>query len=191
MAAAEAIPPDANMLIAPPEPTPGALGAFAKYAKLNQIKQLEEQRVLKQWEVRAYISDHIPLAGDADAVLLRPVYHLFHLNENPLWIYLHSGGRNAVYYGLFGDETGKLKYITVGVESKLPANALLLARRPINALLDVFTRDSNMPLTVQRLDLMSPIDGDVLNFSTLDPSAKWRIAWPVGWNHAGCSFCPL
>jgi hypothetical protein len=190
MAAAQAIPPDANMLISPPEPTPGALGAFAKYAKLNQIKQLEQQRVLRQWEVRAYISDHIPLAGDADAVLSRPVYHLLHLNENPLWIYLHGGGRNAVYYGLFGDETGKLKHITVSVESRLPANALLLARRPINALLDVFTRDSNMPLTVQRLDLISPLDGEVLISQFSIPARNGVSLGPLGGIMQAVPFAP-
>ena len=143
MTADPPIPPDADILVFPREPSSGAIGAFAKYQKLEQVTRFQQERVARTWEVRAYISDHVPLAGGADAVLERPSYHLLQLNENPLWIYLHSGGRNAVYYGLFGDATGKLRYIMVNVESALPSNALLLARGPINALLDVFTRDSN------------------------------------------------
>ena len=106
MADGQAIPPDATILIFPGEPTPGALGAFAKFNKMDEIRRLEQERELRLWEVRAIISDHVPLAGDAGGVFGRPPFHLFHLNENPLWIYLHSGGRNAVYYGLFGDEKG-------------------------------------------------------------------------------------
>jgi hypothetical protein len=168
----EPIPPDANILVSPAEPSPGALGAFAKYAKLEQIRRLELERQLRVWEVNAVISDHVPLAGDAAAALSRDSYHLLYLNENPLWIYLHSGGRNAVYYGLFGDGEGKLKHIAVKVESRLPSNALVLARRPINALLDVLTRDSNMPLMIQRLELISPLDGEVLISELLVPGRQ-------------------
>jgi hypothetical protein len=184
------IPANANMLLFPAEPTPGALGAFAKYGKLDQIKQLESERQLRLWEVRAIISDHIPLAGDADAALSRPAYHLFQLSENPLWIYLHSGGRNAVYYGLFGDGSGRLDYIAVRVESRLPGNALLLARRPINALLDVFTRDSNMPLLVQRLELISPVDGGVLITELLIPARQGVAVGPLGGIMQAVPFAP-
>jgi hypothetical protein len=186
----QAIPPDANILVFPGEPTTGAIGAFAKYDKLELIKRLEQERIARTWEVRAYISDHVPLAGGADAALARPAYHLLHLNQNPLWIYLHSGGRNAVYYGLFGDELGKLKYITVSVESRLPSNALLLARGPINALLDVFTRDSNMPLIVQRLELMSPLDGDVLISEFLIPQRNGVALGPLGGIMQAVPFAP-
>lgn len=186
----QAIPSDADLLVFPREPTTGAIGAFAKYEKLEQIRQLEQERIARTWEVRAYISDHVPLAGGADAALARPSYHLLHLNENPLWIYLHSGGRNAVYYGLFGDEAGKVRYITVSVESRLPSNALLLARGPINALLDVFTRDSNMPLTVQRLELMSPLDGNVLMSEFLIPQRNGVALGPLGGIMQAVPFAP-
>jgi hypothetical protein len=186
------IPPDANMLIFPAEPTTGAIGALAKFEKLDQIRRLEQEHIVRAWEVRAYISDHVPLAGGADAALSRPGFHLLHvnLNENPLWIYLHSGGHNAIYYGLFGDEAGKLKYITVRVESRLPSNALLLARGPINALLDIFTRDSNMPLTVQRLEIMSPIDGDVLISEFLIPERNGVVLGPLGGIMQAVPFAP-
>lgn len=190
MSADQVIQPDANILVFPAEPTTGALGAFAKYEKLEQIKRLEQERITRTWEVRAYISDHVPLAGGADAALARPTYHLLHLNENPLWIYLHSGGRNAVYYGLFGDEVGKLRYVTVGVESRLPSNALVLARGPVNALLDVFTRDSSMPLTVQRLEVMSPLDGDVLISEFLIPQRNGIILGPLGGIMQAVPFAP-
>jgi hypothetical protein len=190
MATGETIPPDANMLIAPREVSSGALGAFAKYAKLEEIKQLEIERRLRCWEIREVISDHVPLAGDAMAAMTRPSFHLLELNENPLWIYLHSGGRNAVYYGLFGDRNGRLQYISVKVESRLPSNALLLARRPLNALLDVLARDSNMPLMIQRLELLSPVDGDVLISELPVPERQGIRLGPLGGIMQAVPFAP-
>lgn len=190
MVAGENIPADANMLIFPGEPSPGAIGAFTKYGKLELLRRLEAERELNLWEVHAHISDHIPLAGDADAAFSRPSYHLLHLNENPLWIYLHSGGRNAIYYGLFGDETGKLKYIAVKVETRLPSNALLLARGPVNALLDVFTRDSNMPLVIQRLEVISPASDEVLISELLIPERHGVALGPLGGIMQAVPFAP-
>jgi methylamine utilization protein MauJ len=184
------IPANANMLISPSEPSPGAIGAFAKNRNLDEIRQLESKREVRLWEVRAYISDHVPLADDADASLPRPSYHLLHLNENPLWIYLHSGGRNAIYYGLFGDHSGKLEYIALKVESRLPSNALLLARGPVNALLDVFTRDSHMPLVVQRLELISPVDNRILVSEFLIPQRNGVRLGPLGGIMQAVPFAP-
>src|SRR6185437_1001928 len=164
------IPPNAHMLIFPSrEPFPGSLGAFAEYQKLQEIKKTEEQRQPRVWEVRAIISDHVPLSGGADEAISQQPQHKLHLNENPLRIYLHAGGLNAVYYDLVAEENGKLKHIAVRVESSLPSNALLLARKPINALLDVFTRDWNMPLLIQRLEILSPDDGQILVTEMLVP----------------------
>ncbi len=127
----------------PDMPTPGALGAFTRPEKINEILELERSKTSRLWEVRAFISDHVPLAGNPPDRLKEAGHHFLHVNpsENPLWIYLHAGGRRAVYYGLFNDANGKLDYIVVKVQSALPSNALLLARGPINALLDVMVRN--------------------------------------------------
>lgn len=180
MGTANAPSPDPNLLLFPREPSTGALGNFAKQSRTAEIRDLEATRQLRLWEVRAFLSDTVPLAGDAAEVLSRPYHHLFFLNESPLLIYLHQGGRSAIYYELVGDENKKLSYIAVRVESRLPSNALLLARRPINALLDVLTRDLNLPLTVQRLDLISPIDGGVLITEMPIPAREGVVFGPLG-----------
>jgi len=69
------------------------------------------------------------------ALLARRPEHLFYSNGNPLSIYLHSGGRNAVYYDLLGNEEGRLQFIEVNVETPLPGKAIFLARRPLNSIL--------------------------------------------------------
>lgn len=186
-------PPDANMLITPREPTQGALGVFARQGRLDEVRDLEAESRERLWEVRAVLSDHAALAGDARSAMGRKAYHLFHLGESPLWIYLHSGGRDAVYYELVsepGDPDGKLAYIAVRVESRLPSNALLLARKPINALLDVFTRDSDMPLLIQRLELVSPRDGGVLLTQMLVPHRNGIKFGPLGGIVQAVPFAP-
>jgi hypothetical protein len=180
------------VVLNPKEPTAGAIGAFARPAKLNEIKELELKPELRLWEVRAFISDSTPLAGDGNVAFDRSCYHLLYVNpsENPLWMYLHQGGRNAVYYGLFGDENGKLQYISVKVQSRLPSNAVLLARGPVNALLDVFTRNHNMPLVIQRLDVISPTSGDVLLSEFLIPERKGVMIGPIGGVMQSPAFAP-
>jgi hypothetical protein len=132
------------------------------------------------WLLKAIISDYIPLIGDADAVLARPPYHNFHLVRSPLSIYLHSGGNRAVYYDLVSNQTGQLEYIEVKVETELPSDALILARRPLNALLDNFAVNSPMPLLIQRLDLVSPTDGTILLHELVLPFRGAISMGPLG-----------
>lgn len=160
--------PDRFLLIAPQQPVPGTLAVLTRESKWNEIRQLEAERRQRVWRVRAVISDNIPLCGDGNDAVSRPTHHNFFLNENPISIYLHAGGRNAVYYDLIGDvEHGHLNYIEVRVETAIPDNAFLLARKPINALLDAFARTSPMPLVIQRLELLSPADGSVLAYELI------------------------
>ena len=53
----------------PEMPTPGALGAVTWPEKVEEIKQLEKERSPRLWEVRAYLSDHVPLAGNLGETL--------------------------------------------------------------------------------------------------------------------------
>lgn len=153
---------DPYVLVDPRDPYPGTLSVLARQSRMTEIDGLQTQRQRRVWRVRGIISDYIPLIGDADAILARPPYHNFHLLRSPLSIYLHSGGDRAVYYDLVSNQTGQLDYIEVRVSAELPSDALVSARRPLNALLDNFAVNSPMPLLIQRLDLISPSDGATL-----------------------------
>jgi hypothetical protein len=91
---------DPFFLLYPFEPAPGILAALAKRSRLAEIKAYEVSRELRIWAVRGIISDSIPLSGDPNQVVQRPPHNLVYLNEDPLSIYLHSGGHQAVYYDL-------------------------------------------------------------------------------------------
>jgi hypothetical protein len=68
--------------------------------------------------------------------------------------------------------------------------ALLLARRPLNAMLDVITRNFNLPLSLQRLELISPKDGGVLIYQTLLPVTTVVAAGPLGGIVQAVPFAP-
>jgi hypothetical protein len=181
---------DPNMLLFPRDPSIGALGSFAKQSRMPEIRKLEATRENRIWEIRAFVSDTIPLTGDAAEVLSRPFTHKFFLNESPLRIYLHKGGGNATYYELVADEQNWLRYIAIRVQSSLPSNALLLARQPVNALLDVLTRDFNMPLLIQRLELVSPTDSETLIVEMLIPDRQGIVLGPLGGIMQAVPFAP-
>ena len=180
------------MSVFPSNPTPGALTVFVRPDKVEEIKQLEKEQTLRMWEVRAYLSDHAVLGGTPFAALKERGNHSLYVNpkENPLWIYLHAGGRNAVYYGLFNGSDGRLEYIAVNVYSKLPSNAVLLARGPINALLDVIVRDHPMALVIHRLELISPTSGDVLLSECQLPEGRGIMMGPLGGIMQAVPFAP-
>ena len=166
------------------------MAAFARQSRAAEIKEYEETKVSRIWSVRGIVSDSVPLSGDPEDVIDRAPHNLLYLNENPLSIYLHSGGRQAIYYDLVGDQAQELAYIEVRVQSKLPSNAVMLARRPINALLDVLTRNNDMPLILQRIELMSPRDGEPLVYQALLPNNRGIKAGPLGGIHQAVPFAP-
>lgn len=149
-------------ILSPYPPKPGMLAAMTRPDKLAEITELEKSGNTIVWKVRGIVSDSVPLSGEIFEALKRPAHNLLFLNEDPLTIYLHAGGKRAIYYDFFGDDKHNLQRIEVWVESRLPSVAVLLAKRPLNAILDVITRNFNLPLTLQRLELLSPNDGDVL-----------------------------
>jgi hypothetical protein len=175
-------------LVYPERVAPGLLVALAKKSSRTEILELQASGVSRVWTVRAVIGSTAPLSGTPTWATRATGDSNFILNENPLSIYLHSGGHNAVYYDLKGIESNFLTHIDVQVESSLPSIALVLARRPINALLDVLTRNSNLPLLIQRMELISPITGEVLIHGLLFPQGH-PIA--IGRFSASSSFCSV
>jgi len=171
---------DQFVVLEPRELVPGALAVLVRESRLPEIHEFQTEQKERVWRVRAVISDGIPLTGDGNDAVARQYHHNFFLNENPISIYLHAGGRNAVYYDLAADVNGHLESIEVQVKCALPDNALLLARKPINELLDAFVRSTPLPLLVQRLELLSPNDSSVLAYELVLPCRSAVRFGPMG-----------
>lgn len=181
---------DPFYLLDPREPAPGVLAVLARQSRIQKVKHHEESKVTRIWKVRGVVSDSVPLCGEPEAVIERGPHNVIMLKEDPLSIYLHSGGHHAVYYDLVGDEHHKLSYIEVLVETRYPLVAIRLARRPLNALLDVLTRDTNMPLGLQRVELISPLDNEPLLYQMLLPHNKGMEMGPLGGIMQAVPFAP-
>jgi hypothetical protein len=158
----------------PEQPTPGGLGVLVPQDRLDEMQDLQREAARRVWEVRGVVSDHIPLSG-LGALTATPEHRLF-LKESPVAIWLHRGGDRAVYFDLVGDNPEKrLDYIAVKVETKLPSTAFLLAREPLSRFLDVLARGYGLPLVYQRLDLVSPRDGQLLASELIVPPSPKGI----------------
>lgn len=165
----------------PPQPTPGTLTVVVPAERVPEMERLEKERQMRLWTVRAVISDHVPLAGSLNDVLNRPSYHRLFLNENPLSIYLHRGGRNATYYDFVAEQGERASSLHVRVETDLPSNAFYFAKRPLNEMLDIFARgDTILPLVIQRLELLSPSDAQPVAYELVMPYDKGLKIGPLG-----------
>jgi hypothetical protein len=176
----------------PPDPRPGAVGVVLLKSRATELKELQQEKRVRLWRVRGTLSDHVPLAGSVEEVLLERTHHKLFLNEDPLRIYLHHGGRNAIYYEFVSsDADGQVQYIEVEVETDLPSSAFLFARQPLNQMLDAIARiEPRMPLLFSRLELISPTRGDTLCYELLLPFVNGARMGPLGGFQQWPQFAP-
>jgi hypothetical protein len=167
-------------VVFPSQASPGVSAICVPEEHLEEVARLEANRAVRMWTVRAIISDHIALAGDFDEVIDRPVHHTLVLNENPLTIYIHKGGRNAVYFDLIGDTGNRLSHIEARVETDLPDKAVVLAWEPFNNLLDNIVHNYSLPLVISRLELLSPTSKQVIAYCLLLPNSSSLQMGPLG-----------
>lgn len=180
MAAGDGALPEDCVVVFPPAPTAGMLGVLIRESRVDEFRRLERENRVRIWRVRGVVSDHVPLAGDARSVIAQAPQHNIFVNNSPLSIYLHAGGANAIYYDLVASRDGKLSHIEVRVETSIPGKALILAWRPLNALLDTFVRNSELPWALARLELLSPEDGEVVAYELVLPHPNGVRIGPLG-----------
>jgi hypothetical protein len=187
---AERLKGDPFHLLEPKTPALGALPAFARQSRLEEISEYERSNTSRIWRVRGVVSDHVPLAGDPSNVVTRPSFNQAFIENGPLALYLHSGGRNAVYFDLVSGENNRLDYIELRVLCRFPSMALILALRPLNAFLDVLATHYAMPLCLQRLEVLSPVDEAALVYQMLLPAKDGLIFGHLGGFVQALPFAP-
>jgi hypothetical protein len=170
-------------VVDPKEPLPGCLSVVASASQLDRLGLVEKNREVKRFLTRAYLSDHIPLCGSIENIISRKPYHLLKVNEDPLSIYLHHGGRNAIYYDLKPDENGSLEYIEVEIEAELPSSTFSPARTAANELLDSLQREIWIPLSLMRIDLYIKGEPDPLAHQLILPYPGGLKIGPLGGIH--------
>jgi hypothetical protein len=183
--------PSRYAFVFPSQPSAGVSGICIPEKHLAEIGQLESDRKVRLWTVRAVISDHVPLYGELEDVIQRHSQHSLLLNQNPLTIYVSLNGRNPVYFDLVGGKDNKLSHIEVRVETDLPDRAILLAWEPFSTLLDSIVRTHPLPLIISRLELLSPDSGEVIAYNLLLPNSSGLSMGPLGGIVVQPAFIPV
>lgn len=175
---------DLYVLVDPKRPLPCSLGVVVRQSRIETLAAVEREGKELTFVVRAVLSDHIPLAGSMEEILSRPSHHLLAVNENKLTIYLHHGGRNAVFFDLVGAAPDLwVEHIDVHMRSRYPSNCFLAARSAVSYLLDSMMRVQWLPLTIRRLDLHLESDEAPLCHQLILPFTDGVRIGPLGGIH--------
>jgi len=155
----------------PIDPLPGAIILVMRECRFRELGLLSFEKKRQVYTVRAFITDNPNLAYSLDEAVKRPSDTKIELTEDRLFIYNHHGGDRAVYFELVRSASGTLSHLHLSVSATRPEVALGYARAEVNALLDRFTAGSPspLPLAIQRLELLSPKDGDVIAYQLMIP----------------------
>jgi hypothetical protein len=171
------------IVVDPKTPILGCLAVVVPESKYELLGAIERDKKNRRFIARAFFSDHIPLCGDITEVITRQPYHLVKIKENPLSMYLHHGGRNAVFYDLNADDEGFLKFVEVEIEAQLPSMAFAPARTAINELLDSMQRRAWLPLTIVRIDLLIKGEEEPFAHQLILPYPTSFVIGPIGGIH--------
>ena len=174
---------DEYYVIDPKEPLVGCLSVVATKSQYDRIDEIEKNRKVRRFLSRSYLSDHIPLCGGIGDIISRKTFHLLKVNEDPLSIFLHHGGKNAVYYDLKPNKNGDLKYIEVEIEAELPSMAFAPTRTAVNGLLDSLQRRMWIPLSLMRIDLYVKGESEPLAHQLILPYPTGIQIGPLGGFH--------
>ena len=171
-------------VVDPKEPIAGCLAVVVSKSKYELLGEIEKRRTKHRFIARAYPSDHIPLHGSISEIMRRTQFHSISIKENPLPIYLHHGGKNAIYFDLYATgKDGHLSYVEVEIEAELPSKVFMPARTAINELMDSIQRQISFPLTIVRIDLLLKGEIDALAHQIILPYTSSMEIGPIGGIH--------
>jgi hypothetical protein len=141
---------------------------------------MERVATQSRYNVRALLSDHIPLTGEIEELIAKSSDALVWVNGDPLTINMEFPHFLPVFYDLVPASDGKLSHVNVDVEAIHPARALAPARTAVNQLLDTIMRVGWVPLVIMRLDVwISGEDQPLLHQISLPFTRRMTIG-PLG-----------
>ncbi len=140
-------------VVFPAAGVPGALAVVCSVRNAARVRALHAAATPTSYRVEAVVGSHVPLMGSLDALVSAAPVNSLSVADPPLPIYVHRGGRNAIYLDLQSTTGGPLSSVSVDVDADSPFAAFAGARSAANELLDVLMRRLWMPLVLVRLDL--------------------------------------
>jgi len=150
---------------------PGALIMTFRESRLPEIGMLSYRKERKTFTVRAVMTDKAQPSNCAleDVVTFEPCTHIV-LKDGAFPAFKYYSNGKAVLFDLLSDADQRLTHIQTYVSARRPELALGYARAAINQFIDTLAMHTENPLSIQRMELMSPQDGGVLAFQITVPS---------------------
>jgi hypothetical protein len=134
----------------------------------------------RRYNVRAFLSDHIPLTAEIEELIAKSSDALVWVNGDPLTIDMEFPHFLPVFYDLVPASDGKLSHVNVDVEANHPARALAPARTAVNQLLDTIMRVGWVPLVIMRLDVWLAGEDEPLLHQIQLPFMRGMTIGPLG-----------
>ena len=140
-------------------------------SRVREIGMLSYRKERKTFAVRAVMADRPQPSNCAleDVVTFVPRTHIL-LTDGAFTAFKYYSHGKAVLFDLICDNDQRLTHIQTYVSARLPELALGYAGAAINQFIDTLAMHTENPLSIQRLELMSPEDGGVLAFQITVPS---------------------
>ena len=140
-------------------------------SRLREIGMLSYRKERKTFTVRAVMTDKPQASNCAleDVVTFEPCTHVV-LTDGAFPAFKYYSNGKAVLFDLFCDAALRLTHIQTYVSARLPELALGYARAAISQFMDTLAMHVENPLSIHRLELLSPEDGGVLAFQITVPS---------------------
>lgn len=151
-------------------------------SRFREVATVSLSRERKTFTVRAVMTDRLQPNNCSleEVVTFVPGTHVLLKDGNfPAFKY-YSNGR-AVLFDLIADESGKLIYIQTWVSAIRPELALGYGRAAVNQFIDTLAMHTENPISIQRMELLSAVDGGVLAYQITVPS---RVVTDAGRFHS-------
>lgn len=149
---------------------PGEQTMVYRQSRFREVAGLSIEKKRRKFDVRAIVTDNPPpYCGTLDEILSYAPRNRFTMPDGSFSVWKHYGKKKAVFFDLAADEAGRLARVHVEVSAIRPELALGYARAAVNQLLDSLTVGIEHPLTIQRLELISPNDGGITAYQITLP----------------------
>ena len=150
---------------------PGVITLAFRESRVREIGLLSHRKERKTFTVRAVMTDRPQPSNCSfeDVVTFPPCTHVT-LPDGPFPAFKYYSNGKAVLFDVISDRDGTLTHIQTYLSAKRPELALAYARAAINQFVDTLAIQAENPLSIQRLELLSPEDNGILAYQITVPS---------------------
>jgi hypothetical protein len=150
---------------------PGALIMTFRESRVREIGLMSHRKERQTFTVRAVLTDRPQPSNCSleEVVTYPPGAHVV-LTDGAFPAFKYYSNGKAVLYDLLCDGEKRLTHIQTYVSARVPELALGYARAAVSQFIDTLAMHVENPLTIQRMELLSPADGGVLAFQITVPS---------------------